>query len=307
MGMMLILFTSCSEKKTRETPNGFKFELAKKGGSEVARPNQFVVFDYTVTDSKDSVWASSYARGYPEFSKIQDSSRMWDEDGITQMLRMLAKGDSATFIMPVVDLFRDFAQSSVPPHIDSTMSVRYCVSVRDIVSPEDVPAYQQKIEEEYMAFAEKNAKAQLAKDTVEIDDYLDRNNINAERLPSGIRYVIRKQGVGPNATTGQSVSVNYSGYLLDGTLFDTSIKELAQQKGVLDPGRESQNGYKPYEVVIDQTSVIRGWHIALKELNKGARGTFYIPSPLAYGPQASGKIKANAVLVFDIEMVDIKD
>lgn len=301
----IALFAACTQS-SMETPSGFKFEKLKEGGGELPRPTQFVVFNFRVTDSADSIWADTYSRGYPEFARIQDSTRIADEDGITQMLRMCSKGDSVTFSISIADLFRDFARSPVPPHMDSTRIVKYAISVRDIVDQQDFDAYQAKVEQEYYAFMTRNAEEQLGKDTVAIDEYLAGKSIQAQKLPSGIRYVISKEGSGPAATSGQTVSVHYAGYLLDGTYFDTSVRETAQEKGLFDSARDAQDGYEPYEVVIDQTSVIQGWHEALKVMNKGSEGTFYIPSTLAYGPRANNKIKANSVLVFDLQMVDIK-
>ena len=301
----IALFAACTQA-SRETPSGFKFNMVKEGAGELPRPTQFVVFNFRVTDSEDSVWADTYTRGYPEFARVQDSSRIADEDGITQMLRMCSKGDSVTFSISIADLFRDFAKAPVPPHMDSTRIVQYNISVKDIVNQEDFDAYQQQVEQDYYAFVTKSAEEQLGKDTVAIDAYLSGKSIEAQKLPSGIRYIISKEGNGPTATSGQTVTVHYAGYMLDGTYFDTSLKEKAQQEGLFDPGRDAQNGYEPYEVTIDQTSVIQGWHEALKVLNEGAEGTFYIPSTLAYGPRANNKIKANSVLVFDLQMVDIK-
>lgn len=300
------LLAACSQSGIRETPSGFKFTVVREGTGEVARPAQYVVFNFRVSDSQDSIWVDTYDRGYPEFARIQDSSAIAHEDGITQMLRMLSKGDSATFSLTIAELFRDFARQPVPSHLDSSLVVRYSISVREIVKQEDFDAFQSRMEQEYYAFMNRHATEQLGKDTVAIDSFLAERNIVAEKLPSGIRYVIHKEGTGPMAQPGQSVLVDYAGYLLDGTYFDTSIKATAEEKGLFDAGREAQNGYKPYEVVIDQTSVIPGWHQALKQLNKGAEGTFYIPSGLAYGPQAFNGISANSVLVFDLKMVDIK-
>jgi FKBP-type peptidyl-prolyl cis-trans isomerase len=91
---------------------------------------------------------------------------------------------------------------------------------------------------------------------------------------------------------------------LDGTHFDSSVKEIAQEKGLYNPAREP---YSPYDVTIDQTSVIRGWHDALKVLKKGSKATVYIPSTLGYGPQPySEVIKENSILVFDLEIVELK-
>lgn len=301
----MVMLAAC-DQASKETPSGFKFNMVKEGTGEIPRPTQFVVFNFRVTDSADSVWADTYARGYPEFARIQDSSRIADEDGITQMLRMLSKGDSVTFKISIADLFRDFAKSPVPPEMDSTSIVQYNISVRDIVNQEDFDAYQAQVEQDYYAFMTKSAEEQLGKDTVAIDAYLAGKSIEAQKLPSGIRYVISKPGKGPAAESGQTVSVHYAGYMLDGTYFDTSLREKAQEEGLFDPAREAQNGYEPYIVTIDQTSVIPGWHEALKVLNEGAEGTFYIPSTLAYGPRANNKIKANSVLVFDLQLVDIQ-
>lgn len=302
----IALLAACSQSAIRETPSGFKFTVVKEGTGEVARPAQYVVFNFRVTDSEDSIWVDTYERGYPEFSRIQDSSAIAHEDGITQMLRMLSKGDSATFSLTLAELFRDFAKQPVPPDLDSALIVTYAISVREIVAQEDFAEFQTRIEEEYYDFMNRNATEQLGKDTVAIDSFLSERNIVAEKLPSGIRYVIHKQGTGPLAQAGQAVMVDYAGYLLDGTYFDTSDKATAEEKGLFDARRDAQNGYQPYEVVIDQSSVIQGWHQALKQLNEGAEGTFYIPSGLAYGPQSFNGIKANSVLVFDLKMVDIK-
>jgi FKBP-type peptidyl-prolyl cis-trans isomerase FkpA len=302
----IALLAACSQSAIQETPSGFKFTIVRKGTGETARPAQYVVFNFRVTDSKDSIWVDTYDRGYPEFARIQDSSAIAHEDGITQMLRMLSKGDSAIFSLTLTELFHEFARQPVPPHLDSSLVVTYAISVREIVKQEDFAAFQNRIEEEYYEFMNRNATEQLGKDTVAIDSFLAEHNIVAQKLPSGIRYVIHKQGTGPLAQPGQAVLVDYAGYLLDGTYFDTSIKATAQEKGLFDARRDAQNGYQPYEVVIDQSSVIQGWHHALKQLNEGAEGTFYIPSGLAYGPQAFSGIKANSILVFDLKMVDIK-
>lgn len=302
----IALLGACSQSAIRETPSGFKFTVVREGTGEVARPAQYVVFNFRVSDSEDSIWVDTYDRGYPEFARIQDSSAIAHEDGITQMLRMVTKGDSATFSLTIAELFRDFARQPVPEHLDSTLVVRYSISVLEIVKQEDFAEFQSRMEQDYYAFMERHATEQLAKDTVAIDSFLAEKNIVAEKLPSGIRYVIHKPGTGPLAQPGQAVSVDYAGYLLDGTYFDTSIKTTAEEKGLFDARRDAQDGYRPYEVVIDQSAVIQGWHHALKLLNKGAEGTFYIPSGLAYGPQPFNGIEANSVLVFDLKMVDIK-
>ena len=116
--------------------------------------------------------------------------------------------------------------------------------------------------------------------------------------------MITREGEGENAVSGKTVSVNYAGYMLDGTHFDSNIKEVAQEQGLYNAAREP---YSPYDVTIDQSSVIRGWHDALKVMKKGSKATVYIPSTLAYGPQQRSEvIKPNSILVFDLEIVEVK-
>jgi FKBP-type peptidyl-prolyl cis-trans isomerase len=306
--LILLMFATACSNDTKETPNGFKFKLEKNGEGEPANQNQVIVFNFKIVDSKDSVWIDTYSRGYPEFTALPDSNQVKTADGITQMLTMLRKGDSAVFDMSVKKLFSEMAKAPIPLGVDSTLHLNYSISLRDIVNKDSFEDYRAKIESEFFEFQEKFAKEQLAKDTVLIDDYLKSKGITAQKLPSGIRYVISNPGTSPNAQSGQTVMVNYAGYLMDGTYFDTNIKELAQTTGLYDPAREAQLPYVPFEVTIDQTSVIQGWHEALKQLGSGAKGTFYIPSTLAYGQRrVNEKIGENAILVFDIEVVSINE
>jgi FKBP-type peptidyl-prolyl cis-trans isomerase len=242
------------------------------------------------------LWDDSYTGGSPAAMMVQDSGAIISEDGLTQMLRMLSKGDSAYTRIPITTFFEDYLRASVPPNLDTTLVLTYYFKVRDIMSEEDYMTFQKDLNE-------KLQKAQLGIDTTKIDKYLSDNNINAERTESGIRYVITEPGTGENAQSGQTVSVNYVGYSLEGVYFDTSVQEVAEAKGILVPGRP----YQPYPVTIDQTAVIKGWHEALKYMNAGAKGTFYIPSTLAYGPRRlNEEVGKNSVLVFELELIEIK-
>jgi FKBP-type peptidyl-prolyl cis-trans isomerase len=227
---------------------------------------------------------------------VQDSSAIISEDGLTQMLRMLSAGDSAYTDIPLKEFFEKYLQSPVPANLDSTSVLTYIFKVHGIMSEQDYMTYQKEATERFQ-------KEQLGRDTVKIDQYLAERSITANRTESGIRYVITEEGTGDNAQSGQSVSVNYIGYSLEGKYFDTSLQEVAEAKDILVPGR----AYQPYAVTIDQSGVITGWHESLKYLNKGAKGTFYIPSTLAYGSRRLNEdVGKNSVLVFELELVDLK-
>jgi hypothetical protein len=109
--------------------------------------------------------------------------------------------------------------------------------------------------------------------------------------PSGLRYVITQRGTGAPAPTGSYPIVHYTGTLTDGTVFDDSRK-----RG------------EPFAFRLGMGQVIKGWDEGVALLHVGDRATFIIPSALAYGEKGAGKIiPANATLIFDVELLDIKE
>jgi FKBP-type peptidyl-prolyl cis-trans isomerase len=96
-------------------------------------------------------------------------------------------------------------------------------------------------------------------------------------------------GQGPEAQTGDTVSVHYTGWLEDGTQFDTSL----------------DNGV-PIEVTIGSGGVIPGWEQGLPGMRAGGKRRLTIPPNLAYGPAGYGPIPPNATLIFEVELVEIK-
>ncbi|MCD6012271.1 MAG: hypothetical protein K0Q79_2133 [Flavipsychrobacter sp.] len=126
-----------------------------------------------------------------------------------------------------------------------------------------------------------------------IQDYLAKNNIQATKTASGLYYVMKQKGLGPNAAPGKKVTMNYTGMTLDGNIFDSNT----------DP---KFNHVQPFQFTLAQGQVIKGWDEGVQLLNMGARATFIIPSGLAYGTSGAGQaIPPNAILLFEVELVSI--
>ena len=103
-------------------------------------------------------------------------------------------------------------------------------------------------------------------------------------------FIITEEGDGVNPPVGSKVKVHYSGTLLDGTKFDSSY----------DRG-------EPFTFELGVGQVIKGWDEGIALLSKGSKGVLYIPSTLAYGSNgAGGIIPPNAVLIFEVELVDFE-
>lgn len=125
----------------------------------------------------------------------------------------------------------------------------------------------------------------------EIDDqiiqaYLTAHNLVATKDPSGIYYITTVTGTGASPTLASTVVVKYKGSLINGTVFDQT-----------DPGQTASYAL---------AGLIRGWQIGLPFMKKGGESTFFIPSSLGYGNTAIGPIPGSSVLIFDIELVDVK-
>ena len=122
---------------------------------------------------------------------------------------------------------------------------------------------------------------QAITDDGEIQAYLTTNNITgATKDASGVYYKVITPGTGSYPTLSSTITVNSTGKLLDGTLFDT------------------ENG-----LVTPLTNVIRGWQIGVPHINTGGRILLIIPSALGYGNKAAGTIPKNSVLVFTIDLL----
>ena len=107
-------------------------------------------------------------------------------------------------------------------------------------------------------------------------------------LPSGLQYEVVREGTGAKPKASDTVEVHYHGTLIDGTVFDSSVRR----------GTPATFGV---------TQVIPGWVEALQLMPVGSKWKLYIPSELAYGAQgAGGAIGPHTTLVFEVELLGIK-
>jgi peptidylprolyl isomerase len=110
------------------------------------------------------------------------------------------------------------------------------------------------------------------------------------RTPSGLQYLDQVVGSGAQPQPGQTVVVHYTGYLDNGTVFDSSL-----QRG------------QPFEFVLGAGQVIRGWDEGLATMRVGGKRRLVIPPELAYGAAgAGGVIPPNARLTFDVELLEVR-
>ena len=121
-------------------------------------------------------------------------------------------------------------------------------------------------------------------------DFLAKNKANQDviQTASGLQYQVLQKGSGnkhPSANT--TVKVHYHGTLLDGTIFDSSV----------DRGQ-------PISFSLNQ--VIKGWTEGVQLMVEGDKFKFFVPSDLGYGNRSTGKITSGSLLIFEVELLEIK-
>lgn len=125
---------------------------------------------------------------------------------------------------------------------------------------------------------------QLQADIEKIKQYLTDNNLAAQSTASGLHFIITNEGSGGHPNLQSTVKVKYKGYLLDGMVFDQTTGNQTRSFAL--------------------AGLIKGWQEGIPLLKQGGKGTFFLPSALGYGPEGSGPVPPNSVLIFEIELVD---
>ena len=118
----------------------------------------------------------------------------------------------------------------------------------------------------------------------QIQDYLEENNLEAEKSASGLYYIIEEEGTGARPTRTDDVTVAYKGYFLNGNVFDQSSSE---------------------GVSFNLQQVIRGWTEGITYFKEGGSGLLLVPSHLGYGPENYRGIPGGSVLIFEIELLEV--
>jgi FKBP-type peptidyl-prolyl cis-trans isomerases 1 len=273
----------------QKTPSGLYYKIDKEGTGDFAKASENVTVNYTGKLLNGETFDSNVD---PAFQHVQPFTfvlgtgnviKGWDEG-----VALMKEGGKATFYIPSG---LAYGERSPSPKIPAYSVMVFDVELKDIKTKEDLLKEQQEAETK----AKADAEAQKAVDEKLIKDYLAEKKIKATRTASGLYYKIDKKGSGEVAKSGQRVTMNYTGKLLNGEAFDSNV--------------DATFGHvQPFEFLLGQHQVIQGWDEGIALFGKGTKATLYIPSGLAYGASSpSPKIPNNSVLVFDVEVVEIKD
>jgi FKBP-type peptidyl-prolyl cis-trans isomerase FkpA len=263
-----LFLASCGSSGPKKTPGGVEYFVHKSGSGEKLKLGDTALMNITQGINDSIIGESRKMIGAPIPVVIQKSSSKYD---LMEGLALLKEGDSATFIIP----WDSLPEPSRPPFGKKGDKLKITFAVESLYS----------------------AGKQTARDEKDIKEYLDKNKLTATKTDDGVYVAVSQPGAGDKPKAGDTVFVHYTGKLLNGKQFDSSLDTT------LRPGMPLE----PIKFPIGQGFVIKGWDAGIGALNKGSKATLVIPSALAYGVQGSPPaIPSNSVLVFDVQLVDIK-
>lgn len=199
-----------------------------------------------------------------------------------EVIGMMREGGKANAIIPSSKAFGAQGAGQVVPPFST---LYYDIELIKILSIEEFDAKQAKKQEMKKAEGAQKEKDEAAA----IEKYLKDNNLTpTTKLPDGLIYIEKQAGTGPKPMDGKKVKVHYTGKLLDGTQFDSS----------LDKGQ-------PLEFALGRKQVIEGWDEGISLMNVGGKATLIVPSKLGYKERGQGNIiPPYSTLVFDVELVE---
>lgn len=269
-------FTSCSKykgfKQDKESGVYYKFYVINKDSAQ-AQTGDLVSLIYQLA-LEDSVLVPAM----PIQEIIMESAYKGD---VYSALRMMHVGDSATFILNADTFFHHMG--GVNPFKDKK-ELYFTFKMTELMPKAKFDEMMQLQQAEY---EKQIAKLRDAEDSL-LNQYLSDKKIKVAPQASGLYYIQKVAGKGAQAESGKKVSVHYTGMLLDGTVFDSSI-----ERG------------EPIEFVLGQGQVIPGWDEGIAMMKEGGKATLIIPSSLAYGERGNQVIPPCSPLVFAVELVKV--
>lgn len=136
--------------------------------------------------------------------------------------------------------------------------------------------------------------------------YLSDVRATATTSATGLAYKSLQAGTGVKPTDGSTVYIHYAGYLEDGSLFDSSIAEVAKEYERYDENRAKQNGYQPFPFQYGKKEgLIPGFLEGIGNMTLNEKAIFFIPANLAYGERgAGGVIPPNANIIFEVQLFE---
>lgn len=248
---MLFALWSCNDNGTTITDDGLEITDTEVGSGSEAQDGDFLTIHFRGSLEDGQVFESTFERDEPIV--VQVGTGQLPIKGWDDGMLGMREGGKRSLVIPPNLAFGD---EGVPGFIPGGENIYMDIELVSIMKPPTPWEFDQSA---------------------------------LESTESGLQYYVHEEGNGEKPEAGDMVAVHYSGYLEDGTMFDSST--LRNQTFVFQVG---------------QGQVIPGWDEGLLDMSVGEKRTLVIPPELGYGEQGAGQvIPPNATIIFDVELVEI--
>ncbi|MFN3315351.1 MAG: FKBP-type peptidyl-prolyl cis-trans isomerase [Raineya sp.] len=273
--LFLFSFQFLYAQEWKTTEKGVKYRTIKANPkNRKAKIGEIINFNIAIYNGKDSVLMKSTS------SQINWQGKETERDLRTTPIEVLTSANEkdSLEVWVSLDTLRKY-EGQLNPIVDVGNHLKYYLKINSIRSNQELQAEKEQKE-----------KVQKTKEIKEIQAYLKKNKLIAKAYPSGLHIVTLSKGSGAKPQKEQTVVAHYTGKLLSGTKFDSSLDRN-----------------RPFEFKIGMGQVIKGWDEGFAELQAGTKAILLIPSAMGYGERGAGRdIPPNSVLVFEVELLEVK-
>ncbi len=283
----VFIMISCDTEEIFIThESGLRYRLVTEGDGATAKKGDILVLDMKYSNDKDSLLFDS--KELDRQFRTQLKERTHKGGCIEDAMGLLKIGDSIRFKINARLYFEETRNMDIPKGIDPESDITFAIKLRGIQTYTQIES-ERKALKHYNADEEEKVLAH----------YLEITNTQVEPSGSGLYYINEREGTGAQAEAGKTVVINYTGSLIDGTVFDTSYNRKGAFKFVLGIG-----------------DVIIGMEEGVSKMKVGGKSKLIIPSHLAYGEKGFSYLDKNnrrkeviapfSTLIFEIELLAIE-
>lgn len=281
--LALALF-SCQQidkdEKNLQTPSGYPYHFLKKANNNdvlTVKPGDFIVYHETCLKN-DTLWYATEKNGRPRETVYPGLDKVGNPiPPPYEAISLMSPGDCLVVYQSLREV------ENLPDYLKQGDELAFYIS---LISNVPEVAYQAQLKE-----AAANDSIVKINTASFLKDYqAQKSTMPLMTTSSGLQYLIKEEGAGKQVEEGNTVTVQYSGFTMDGTSFDSSYKRN-----------------KAFSFKIGSGQVIDGWDESIRLLKEGSKAIVVIPPNLAYGEKGYGRlIPPNAALVFFIHLIKVE-